>query len=76
MTTSRSDDPRRSLEARYGAFYSRVGLAIAWTTTNAGPGAKACTESGPRAWKRAKPLSPEPGAAAGFFATSSRPGTR
>jgi AAA domain/Bifunctional DNA primase/polymerase, N-terminal len=61
------DGQRSSLEARYGAFYSRVGLAIAWTSTNAGPEAKACKESGPRAWKRAKPLSPEPGAAAGFF---------
>lgn len=63
------DDPRDSLPARYGAFYSRVGLAIAWTLTNVGPGAKECKESGPRAWKRAKPLSPEPGAAAGYFAT-------
>jgi hypothetical protein len=62
MTGSRSSDS-------YGAFYSRVGLAIAWTTTNVGPSAKVCRESGFGSWKQARPLSPDPGAAAGFFTT-------
>lgn len=60
MTTSPSSDA-------YGAFYARVGLALAWTATNTGSDAKACRESGSGSWKQARPLSPEPGAAAGFF---------
>ena len=60
MTTFRSSDA-------YGAFYGRIRLALAWTTTNIGPGAKACRESGSGSWKHAQPLSPEPGKAAGFF---------
>lgn len=51
----------------YGVFYSRLALALAWTATNTGPDAKACRESGSGSWKQARPLSPEPGAAAGFF---------
>ena len=58
--TSRSSDV-------YGRFYSRVGLVLAWTTTNEGPDAKVCRESGSGSWKQAQPLSPSPDAAAGFF---------
>ena len=58
--------PSRSSDA-HGDFYRRVGFALAWTSTNTGPNAKACRESGSGSWKQARPLSPEPGAAAGFF---------
>lgn len=57
--TSRSDE--------HGAFYSRAGVALAWTATNTGPDAKACRESGSGSWKQARTLSRDPGAAAGFF---------
>jgi replicative DNA helicase len=60
MRASRTSDA-------YGAFYSRVGIALAWTRTNLGTGAKACRESGSGSWKQARPLSPDPSAAAGFF---------
>jgi hypothetical protein len=48
-------------------FFGRTRLRLGWTNTNQGLGAKRCRESGAGGWKSAQPLSPEPGAAAGFF---------
>jgi AAA domain len=53
----------------HGAFYGRVRIKLAWTGTNVGAAAKVCKESGPGAWKQPRPLSPDPGAAAGEFTT-------
>lgn len=63
------DDRRESTVAQIGAFYGRTQLKLGWTSTNRGAGAKRCQESGSNGWKAAKPLSSEPGAAAGFFAS-------
>jgi hypothetical protein len=62
-------DRRLPPEAALGVWYGRIGLKLGWTSTNAGPGAKRCGESGPGGWKAAKPLPPQPGAAAGFYMT-------
>jgi hypothetical protein len=64
-----ADDRRATPEAALGAFFGRVGLKLAWTSSNVGEAAKRCRERGPSGWKAATPLPSEPGAAAGFFTT-------
>src|SRR5690349_19178528 len=47
-------------------------LALAWTDSIEGPGAKSCTRGGSANWKQAAPLNENEGAAVGFFVAAAR----
>jgi replicative DNA helicase len=67
------DDRPDELLERHGRLYSRLGWALAWTNGLANDAdAKACTGTGSRNWKNAKPLSTDPEAADAFFKTRAR----
>jgi hypothetical protein len=68
MSDARPDE----LLEECGRIAGRLGLAIAWTDSINGAGAKAVTGSGSASWKNAKQLPAEPQAAAAFFKTRAR----
>jgi hypothetical protein len=68
MKDPRSDELLREC----GLIGRRLELAFSWTDGLEGGAAKACSRTGSAAWKRAKPLPDDEGAAAAFFVTRAR----
>jgi hypothetical protein len=67
------NDPRPDeLLEECGKIAHRLGLALAWTDSLTGAGAKACSRSGSAAWKNARQLAGTEDEAAAFFVTRAR----